>query len=59
MNEKVVNKTVEKEANDLNDILEGFSNNDTNNLTAEKLKEINKKLPTWSIEPPKSLIKRK
>lgn len=40
-------------------ILENFASNDTGNydVSDERLKEMNKKLPSWSLEPPFSFLK--
>lgn len=40
-------------------IQENFGSNDTGNydVSDERLKEMNKKLPSWSLEPPFSFLK--
>ena len=39
-------------------IQENFSSNDnTYDVSDERLKEMNKKLPNWSLEPPFSFLK--
>ncbi|MGM9899553.1 MAG: hypothetical protein ACI32E_03100 [Bacilli bacterium] len=42
-----------------NDILSNFGDIETENDLAEKekLEELNKKLPSWSIEPPHTFVK--
>ena len=40
-------------------IMENFAsdNNDNFDVSDERLKEMNKKLPSWSLEPPFSFLK--
>lgn len=40
-------------------IMENFANQDTKTaeVTDERLREMNKKLPEWSLEPPFSFLK--
>lgn len=40
-------------------VLDNFDDNDVEemDLTTEKVKELNKKLPSWSLEPPASFLK--
>ena len=44
------NNELDLEGIDLSDF--GFGDDGAQMLSSEKLKEINKKLPKWSIEPP-------
>lgn len=38
-------------------MLSNFEDSEEMDLTSEKIKEINKSLPSWSLEPPHSFIK--
>lgn len=50
MEENNNNEALDFEGIDLSDF--GFGDDGAQMLSNEKLKEINKKLPKWSIEPP-------
>lgn len=50
------NETLDFGGIDLSDF--GFGDDGATMLSSEKLKEINKKLPKWSIEPPAKYNKK-
>ena len=38
-------------------MIDSFADGDAADVDAEKLREMNKKLPQWSLEPPKAFLK--
>ena len=38
-------------------MIDSYAQDDAADADAEKLREMNKKLPTWSLEPPKAFLK--
>lgn len=38
-------------------MIDNFAQDDVESADAEKLREMNKKLPQWSLEPPRTFLK--